>query len=478
MRESRRRRSDIRERLAEVGEFTLTKTMFQSGLACAKRLWWEVHEPDAPELVPDAQTQWNFRQGQAVTLAARPRVPGARAEVTLRSAPLLARVDLLAPATGDAQVLIEVKGSNEIKEEHLWDVAFQRHVAALAGVEVVRTELMHLNRSSRHPDLEALFVRQDVTGETNQLLTKVPDKVQELLETLAGPLPGDSRNATCGGCPFYGRCWPQGRFSVSRFYRMKWSDKLDLERAGVTSFVEVPPAKKLNAIQRRQQKAARMDALVVEPTLGGALAEWRTPLVYLDFETVSFAIPRFQATTPWTKIPVQYSAHREEGGTYRHVAFLAEDGDDPRQALAESLVAHCEGDGSVVTYHSSFEKGCLKGLAEAAPDLADDLMHIHARVVDMEPTVAHHVYHPDFHGSFSLKVVLPTLCPDVTYEGLTISDGSTAQLEIARLLYGPAPLGAEEAARLRADLLAYCELDTWAMVVLHEKLRELARVAN
>jgi len=461
-----------------LGNVTLTKTLFQSGLACPKRLWWEVHEPDAPELRPDAQAQWMFRQGQEVTLAARPWVPQARPEVAMRSERLHARVDLLEPAANDAHVLIEVKGSNKIKPEHYWDVAFQRHVALHASVEVVRADLMHLNQACRHPDLDSLFIRQDVTAETDRILSEVPGKIQQLLAILDGPLPGDSRNATCGGCPFYNRCWPQERFAVNRFYRMKWGEKLDLERAGATSFAEVPLAKKLSAIQRRQQVAAQNDTIVVEPALRGALARWSRPLVYLDFETVSFAIPRFPGTTPWTKIPVQYSVHREEEGGHRHAAFLAADGGDPRRALSESLIADCAGEGAVVTYHSSFEKGCLEGLAEAVPELRDDLMQIHERVVDLEPMVAEHVYHPDFNGSFSLKVVLPTLCPDMTYEELAIADGSTAQLEIARLLYGPAPLGPEEALRLRTELLEYCELDTWAMVVLKEKLEKLSDSAE
>ena len=124
----------------------------------------------------------------------------------------------------------------------------------------------------------------------------------------------------------------------------------------------------------------------------------------------------FQARHPWTKIPVQYSAHREEGAGHRHVHFLAADGTDPRRALAEALVSDCTGAGAVVTYHSSFEKGCLRGLADAVPELAGPLMEIHERVVDLEPMVAHHVYHPDFAGSFSLKIVLPTLCPELSYD--------------------------------------------------------------
>ncbi len=454
--------------------FRLTKTLFQSGLACPKRLWWEVHEPDAPELVPDAQTQWMFRQGQEVTLAAQSRVPGARYEATLEAGGLHARVDILAPASGAAQVLVEVKGSNEIKPEHRWDLSFQRHVAGAAGVEVARAELMYLNRECRHPDLEPLFIRKDMTDDIAPLVAQIPAAVARLMTVLAGPLPGDSRNANCGDCPFYDRCWPQERFGVHRFYRMKWSDKLALERGGASSFAGVPKATKLTSIQRRQQDSAYAGALVVDPALGGALDEWTGPLVHLDFETVAFAIPRFPGTTPWTRIPVQYSAHREEGASHRHAYFLAADDADPRPALAEALVEHCAGDGAVVTYHSSFEKGCLRALAEAVPRLSQSLMHIHERVVDLEPMVAHHVYHPDFEGSFSLKVVLPVLCPDVTYAGLAIGDGSTAQLERARLLYGTAPIPPLEREALRAHLLAYCERDTWAMVALHRRLQDLA----
>lgn len=452
----------------------LTKSLFQTGLACPKRLWWEVYEPEAPELRPDAQTQWMFRQGQEVTAAARPLVPGAEYEVTLQTEHLHARVDILEPTADGSHALIEVKGSNEIKLEHKWDVAFQRHVAEAAGLRVARTELMYLNRECRHPVLEPLFLRKDVSGDIEPLVAQTPAMADRLLSVLKGPLPSDSRNANCGDCPFHDRCWPQDRFGVNRFYRMKWSDKLELERGGAKTFTTVPKATKLTSIQRRQREAAHVGDLVMDPGLGGALDQWVGPFVYLDFETVAFAIPRFPGSTPWTKIPVQYSAHREEGSRYSHVSFLAPDDSDPRPALAAALVEHCAGTGAIVTYHSSFEKSCLRGLAEAVPTLKGPLMDIHERVVDLEPMVAHHVYHPDFLGSFSLKIVLPILCPDVTYEGLTIADGSTAQLELARLLYGESPVPTPERESLRAALLAYCERDTWAMVVLHQRLRELA----
>ncbi|MDP2483981.1 MAG: DUF2779 domain-containing protein [Candidatus Palauibacterales bacterium] len=451
----------------------LTKSLFQSGLACPKRLWWEVHEPSAPELVPDAQTQWNFRQGQEVTLLARTRVPVAQYEATVEGGDLLARVDILEMLDHGTHGLIEVKGSTSIKPEHRWDVAFQRHVAALAGVEVARTELMYLNKDCRHPDLDPLFLRANIVEEITPLVLEVPQVVDRLRSVLDGPLPGDSRNANCSTCPFHGRCWPEARFGVHRLYRMKWSDKLELERSGVEQIADVPEQRRLTSIQRRQREAALLGTMVVEDSLADAFDDWIEPLVYLDFETVSFAVPRFPGTRPWDKIPVQFSAHRNDAGTMSHHAFLAADSDDPRRAIAESLIGLCAGGGSVVTYHSAFEKGCLKELAAALPGLEGPLMEIHARVVDLEPTIAHHLYHPDFRGSFSLKVVLPTLCPDLSYEDLVVRDGSTAQMELARLLYGP-PIPAEERASLRTALLAYCERDTLAMVALHARLRQMA----
>jgi len=47
-----------------------------AGLQCHKRLWWTVHEPDAPELQPDDALQATFDRGSRVTEAARSYIPG------------------------------------------------------------------------------------------------------------------------------------------------------------------------------------------------------------------------------------------------------------------------------------------------------------------------------------------------------------------------------------------------------------------
>jgi hypothetical protein len=127
----------------------------------------------------------------------------------------------------------------------------------------------------------------------------------------------------------------------------------------------------------------------------------------------------------------------------------------------------------VATY-SGFEKARIRGLQKAVPDLKTELEALENKLIDLLPVVRDNVYHPDFLGSFSLKYVLSPLVPDLTYSDLVIVDGLVASVEIARLLFVAGKIPKEEHDRVRQDLLNYCERDTWAMVKVLEKLRELA----
>jgi hypothetical protein len=106
------------------------------------------------------------------------------------------------------------------------------------------------------------------------------------------------------------------------------------------------------------------------------------------------------------------------------------------------------------------------------PYLAPDLDALKDKLVDLLPVIQHHVYHPRFEGSFSIKKMLNPLVPDLTYNDLAIVDGQVASVEIARLLFVAHKVRDRD--QLRRDLLAYCERDTWAMVRLLERLREIA----
>jgi len=68
---------------------------------------------------------------------------------------------------------------------------------------------------------------------------------------------------------------------------------------------------------------------------------------------------------------------------------------------------------------------------------------------------------PAMNGRTSIKVVLPALVPELGYADLAVQEGGTASLLYTQLVAGKYT---GDVAQLRKDLLAYCNLDTLAMV--------------
>jgi hypothetical protein len=68
--------------------------------------------------------------------------------------------------------------------------------------------------------------------------------------------------------------------------------------------------------------------------------------------------------------------------------------------------------------------------------------------------------------------------PELGYDGLEIQGGWAASRELERLLLDGDALSADERARVREALLRYCELDTWGVVRMLERLEDLARGAT
>ncbi len=481
----------------------LSKSRFTSGLQCHKKLWWEVHEPDAVELQPDKVLQDLFDQGRQVGEAARLRYPGgvlidlphhaaaARVAATQKAldsgAPAVFEATFIADETfvaidvleklDDGYRLTEVKSSTSQKDEHIPDVAIQARVAAACGVQVRAAEVLHLNKEFRHPASGDLFARTDVTGPVAALLPQVPDEITRQREMLAGPLPDVPIGAQCfepRECPFIGRCWPHGAEHIGNLAGVGPKKTVAYLARGITSIADLPANEKLNFTQKRQLKAMAENRIIVEPTLARELEPFDCRLGFLDFETIMRAIPVWPGMAPWQQAAAQFSYHeRQPDGSYTHAAFLAEGPDDARPKLAAAMVRATIKAERVVTY-TGFEKTRIRELQQAVPDLAAELAALEAKLIDLHPVVKNCVYHPDFRGSFSLKYILTPLVPELTYDDLVIVDGRVASVEIARLLFVADKIPRHERDRVRRDLLNYCERDTWAMVKLVERLRELA----
>ena len=89
----------------------------------------------------------------------------------------------------------------------------------------------------------------------------------------------------------------------------------------------------------------------------------------------------------------------------------------------------------------------------------------------MQPFSSGWYIHPDFHGSASLKAVLPVLSPELDYANLSITDGQQAMLTWYRLQQGE--ITPEDEAEIREAMLAYCQRDTYGMVAIWDHLRKI-----
>src|SRR5213592_2566018 len=347
----------------------LSKSRFLAGLQCHKQLWWRVHEPDAPELVPNPALRNVLNQGTEVGRLARERVPGgllidrpfyewddrvAETREALKREPAViyeatfladetyAAVDILERGPRGYGV-VEVKAANSLKPEHVPDVALQVHVLRRAGLPVERAAVMHLNPECRYPDLSNLFAREDVSAPVEGVLLGLPDELAAQQRMLEGPLPQVPIGDHCArphDCPFLERCWPKlPDHHVSSLYRIERKKVLEYEADGYATLYDLPSDLELSAIHARQVRAVTAGRMVVEPSLAKALAEFVSPLAFLDFETVSLAIPRWNGCRPWQNVPVQFSCHVEERGRgLVHHEWLADRGGDPRPALADAVV--------------------------------------------------------------------------------------------------------------------------------------------
>lgn len=141
------------------------------------------------------------------------------------------------------------------------------------------------------------------------------------------------------------------------------------------------------------------------------------------------------------------------------------------RALAERLVQDINPEGSIVVYNMSFEKGCLKELADQFIDLLPSLNNMIDRLWDLlDPFSKKWYYDPRFNGSASIKKVLPVFAPDLTYADLDIQHGDDALAKY--LCFINDSLSPIERAKIKKDLLTYCELDSIAMVRILSILRK------
>ena len=398
-------------------------------------------------------------------------------------------VDIL-HKTEDGYEIYEVKSSTDIHDVYLWDVAYQRWVLEQSGLKIVHTYIVYINNKYvRHGDIDIhkLFTVNDVSESILPYYSEVAANTAHAKEYIAQK---DEPKSELGEQCFAPYDCAYGQYcarelpspNVLDLYRISSKKAFGYMEKGIVTFDDVIKSDiQLNATQRRQvefeqlQLPTHIDRLGIKSFLDTL---WY-PLYFLDFETFQTGIPMYDDIRPYQQVPFQYSLHylKRNGSELEHKEFLADENSDPRRALAERLVADIPTDACVLAYNMPFECTRLKELAETFPDLAEKLLAIRANVHDLLYVFrSGYVYDRAMEGSFSIKKVLPALFPNnlnLDYHNLADVHNGGEATDTFLALRG---MEREERDKLRQSLLAYCKLDTMAMVMLWQRLREFCHV--
>ena len=473
----------------------LSKSKIMSGRQCEKRLWLEVHRPDLIEYGPDVEQR--FAVGNNVNDIARAQYPdgvlvsydhGANAavehtqrllaeqpgtpifEATFKAHDVLVRVDILKPCR-EGYELIEVKSSTSVKDHHYADSAVQTWVLECAGIPVKAIYLCHINNQFVYPgngDYRGLFHYEDITQKVRELSREVPQWAQRYREMLNSGEPEIEMGSQCEdpySCPFIDYCrGEETEYPLRHLPRISRQLIDALTAEGIEDIRDIPEGRLSSATQ----EWVRRVTITGEPELTPEPAEISAhgyPRYYLDFETIQFAVPIWEGTRPYQQLPFQWSCHIElASGEFQHEEYLDTIGNSPMRTCAESLIEITGEKGPIFAY-SSYEKTVLNALIARYPDLAEDLHKLTDRLVDLLPIVRRTYYHPDMLGSWSIKNVLPTMAPHLDYGSLgDVQDGNAAGTAYLQII-NPETDAAERQHLVR-ELLAYCKLDTLAMVEL------------
>lgn len=478
----------------------LSKTKLMRGYRCEKCIYLTIHHPEF-EAPITPETQALFDQGNIVGAKARDYFPGGilidnkpwdffgalakTRELIANGTQIIyeaafeymgcyARADIIqfSPTTQRWRVF-EVKSSTKVKPEHYDDVGLQAWIMAKSGLLLEQINIMHLNSACRFPDLSDLFTTVDVTAEIRERYQTIKPTVRRIFTTITqSTIPDIDIGPQCMApteCGFIDHCWKEKNipsmsiFNLPKIYARQW----DLYRAGIIE-LDDPRLTDLTDLQERIVTCFKTgERFIDRAAIQDAMSSWQFPLVFLDFETINPAIPRYDGTKPFEQVPFQFSVHiwTSPNSEVTHHAFLHTTADDPRPTLIPALLAACGEKGSIVAYFSRFETDRIKALAEYSPLHQDSLLRLLERMVDPLDIIRSAVYDNAFGGSFSLKKVAPALLgTEHSYTGMEVADGGAAQRAFEELISPHTSLNRK--LNLESAMLAYCEKDTLVMVEL------------
>lgn len=484
----------------------LTKTDFKFYLDCPESLWLLKNKPDEyPEGEFSLFTEKLIKEGYEVESYAKQLFENGidlpeygspdQTQEVLKSFhkvyfqpsfatknDVFARIDILKRLEDDTWHIYEVKSSTSIKKDRkhrqIEDASFQKFVLTECGYKVSKVSIIHLNKYYvKKGDVVAnkLLEITDVTTQVDSIYPNVTSQINSALDHInkneinqsSCSCKHKTRSNHCDAFRYFNKTIPEySIYEINRISSKKISLLVDQGKFGIKN---IPFGFELNVNQQSQVESVKQDQPIINlPNIQRELNKLKFPLHFIDYETYASAIPRLDGLSPHKHLPFQVSIHTyTEDGILSHFEYLLDSMKMPIEML-EKMQNFTGINGTFVSWHASFEIGRNKDLMEWLPQFSKYLIYINEHTFDLETIFKKDYIDSRFHGSSSIKKVLPVLCPEIDYSDLDVNNGTMALNTWGGMVLDPS--FNKDINETRQHLLNYCERDTFAMVKITEKL--------
>lgn len=399
------------------------------------------------------------------------------AEASFLYKDLFCAVDLL-KVDDDGVEIYEIKSASEMDDKYDDDVSFQTYVLKKLGYNVKHSYVLHINKDYVLDDkleLKQLFKKVEID---------IKDDVEDNLNEIRNILNKQSvfnPNKNCKDCPYYNYCFEV--LPKNNVFQLSGIKKpFEYYNKGIITFDDYFTKVKDNSgilhdkiLEQIDHELNNRPLKVDKDKLNKFMDTLEYPLYYLDFETITYPIPKFKGYKTNHKMLVQYSLHIKESKDKEliHKEYLLTEDYDNKEEVAKRLINDLGEKGSIIVYNKSFESNIIKKLSELTPMYKQQLLDLIERIVDLEiPFKTRAVYNRKMVGKSSIKKVLPAMCPEYenAYKDLKLVHNGIDAMTLYNKMINSV---GEEKEEIVTGLLEYCGLDTMAMVAILEQLYKL-----
>ena len=527
----------------------ITKTDFVRFVECPLYAWLWKNRPDLREEYVQSRLAKQGYKVEEIAEAIMEKHSGKiKIECQMKAVTekFYARADIMKPSTdGKSWHLYEVKSSTEVKKEHYADICFQYRAFTLAGYKIASLNIVLVNNDYVYDESKGLEPEQfikivDLTSDIHEKIDEYApemERAHRLLTAKEEPHVVTLKKSFKYDPPqkfsdYYHHDIPP--YSIFNIARISKQSLEKLTALGVEEITKIPDGFFKSDTQNLQVELTKNRTSFIDyDAIREELAGLEYPIYFLDYETISPAIPLYNNMKPYQQIPFQFSLHivdaqennppkkdipahpdippakdipehpeiepakdippaedipehpeippAEEVPPFQYLkstGYLHTEKTNPVPHLVKALKDSIGPKGTVIVWNKKFECECNKGMARAVPEYAPFLEDLNSRIYDLMLIFKDKYLDYRFKGSASIKNVLPILAPKLSYKDLEISEGGSASEAIYQIanIYPEMspddfpPLTPETRDQLIADLKTYCERDTFAMV---EILRNL-----